>query len=652
MAKMDTNVINLVSSDEEDNDGKTKNKIKSNKNITVKRVKTLNLPQNVNKIQTQTQKVTSPSVLHPPNNNNKKQLLLTQTFKPQKILPHKQSNKEQPQFVISSIKSGITITPVKNKDVSVTKSPNNSIVSNVGSTTIKPRTETVKNVSKPITPPATVHVKPIGSVNVAIAKKPTKRVTPRKISDTVTMRTSSMEKSSDSDMQSRDSLSADSVPHSMLNGKSKRTDEQGEPPMKRPKIAANETKTFHPDYVHLIEACKNADSTKDMDKIVTKLEKYYHRAHTEYVNSKSFNKIVINVTNEIKAEPKLVYMKIKGVLDELRTRRSNGESAEQLIDDPAVKEMDEKKAKKIQTLSDALRVLQGKIRKCEESEVDWDDELNSKYLMTERYKKRACDIYEKLCDLTGESRSAERIVKKPIKFNDTAYPEFNRKLEKFINETKLFPDMFDVLRIMDHCSKLYDYRLSTEDRKQIAQLAFHKVGTLLQKRRKADLYEMVQYFTANESDPAVEDTSLKSKLEENQRHYTKRMKEVIERFSMHHGDSEAKEDEKEKSPVKNVPKTVSSSKKVPTTSSSSCKKPQDPPPVVKDHIDLVNDSIEYISDDGGAAYNNVDEILIDEHDVVDLEKEFLPTITSVTSLHPEAFNNLMNFPSSQSTEIS
>lgn len=62
-----------------------------------------------------------------------------------------------------------------------------------------------------------------------------------------------------------------------------------------------------------------------------------------------------------------------------------------------------------------------------------------------------------------------------------------------------------------------------------AQEAFHEVGTQLQKRRKADLYEMVQYFAANHNDPAGEDPLLKSKLEENQRHGRSRMKEVIER---------------------------------------------------------------------------------------------------------------------------
>lgn len=41
---------------------------------------------------------------------------------------------------------------------------------------------------------------------------------------------------------------------------------------------------------------------------------------------------------------------------------------------------------------------------------------------------------------------------------------------------------------------------------------------------------MVEYFTGNHSDPAVADVSLKVKLEENQRHYNKRMNDVIEKW--------------------------------------------------------------------------------------------------------------------------
>lgn len=40
---------------------------------------------------------------------------------------------------------------------------------------------------------------------------------------------------------------------------------------------------------------------------------------------------------------------------------------------------------------------------------------------------------------------------------------------------------------------------------------------------------MVEYFAPNHNDPAGEDPSLKMKLEENQRHYSRCMKEVIEK---------------------------------------------------------------------------------------------------------------------------
>lgn len=64
-------------------------------------------------------------------------------------------------------------------------------------------------------------------------------------------------------------------------------------------------------------------------------------------------------------------------------------------------------------------------------------------------------------------------------------------------------------------------------------------------------------------------------------------------------------------------------------------------------IDLLNDSVINISD-GVIDISKSDSILIDEEDVVhELEREFYPTIKSVTSLNPNEFNDLMNFESSQ-----
>lgn len=63
----------------------------------------------------------------------------------------------------------------------------------------------------------------------------------------------------------------------------------------------------------------------------------------------------------------------------------------------------------------------------------------------------------------------------------------------------------------------------------IAQDAFIEVGNSLQKRRKTDLYEMVTYFTQNQLDPALEDPSLRTKLDDNLKRNREKMREVIEK---------------------------------------------------------------------------------------------------------------------------
>lgn len=41
---------------------------------------------------------------------------------------------------------------------------------------------------------------------------------------------------------------------------------------------------------------------------------------------------------------------------------------------------------------------------------------------------------------------------------------------------------------------------------------------------------MVAYYTRDERDPALEDSELKTKLEENQKQHNKKMKEVIDKY--------------------------------------------------------------------------------------------------------------------------
>ncbi|XP_067621130.1 daxx-like protein [Eurosta solidaginis] len=333
------------------------------------------------------------------------------------------------------------------------------------------------------------------------------------------------------------------------------------------------------DYEELLRVCRAADTSADMEKLVkSKLPKYYYNVHPDFVRSKGFSKSLRTVITNIQKEPDLVYLHLKTIVDELKVRSKSKEvladtamliKSEEPSDGVAVVERvsvgngivsgngsagsvggassggvaaggDEKVVDPISTgnkhtdeqikkLNKALYILTKRIEVLESAEVDWEDE-DSSYLQVERFKKRACQIYEKICDLTGESKNAHRLVKKPIHFNGTTYTQFNKTLQAYVNRTKEFPDYFDVLRMLEHCNRQYDYALANFEMKRIAHDAFIKIGKLLQSRRRTDLYETVTHFTAHEKDPATIDPALQAKLSENQKKRT-RISDVIEKYA-------------------------------------------------------------------------------------------------------------------------
>lgn len=327
----------------------------------------------------------------------------------------------------------------------------------------------------------------VGDKAHSTVMKQTKRITPHKISSAVSMRANSLEKSSDSDGMSRDSSMANDEKNSnrLENGENnndvannENEDDTYQVSEKRRKIEEEPPKTpLNDEYKSLIEACKAAEQTNEMQQTIEcKLIKYYQGVHPKFVNSKSFRRTVADAVKSIEAKPNLVYVTINNLLQELKTRRKMSKIV--VVDDPDPNPNetitgDQKKDNKVRLLSKALHKLKRKIARLEESEVDFNDEDNSKYMIGERCKKRAWSIYQKICDLTGESKDAQRSVKKPIRFKDSPFREFNHTLEKFVNKTQSFPDMFDVLRCLEHCNKTYDYRLTKEECTRYGSLNRH-----------------------------------------------------------------------------------------------------------------------------------------------------------------------------------
>ncbi|EDV99056.1 GH13649 [Drosophila grimshawi] len=345
--------------------------------------------------------------------------------------------------------------------------------------------------------------------------------------------------------------------------------------------AATTTTTVAPlvtEYAALLQLCRELDKSKDMERLIEiKLMKYYYSVHESFVRSRGFRKQLEQTMVRMRNEPDMIYVHLKGVVEELKVRRKA--KAVQLPDaeqqpqqePPAVtvKQDQEQEQKpnlkqekdhnetveiaaaaapavtassqptttgnkrtdeRIRKLNRTLYTITKRIAVLEEAAVDWNDDDDSSYLQVERYKKRACQIYEKICDLTGESKSAHRQMKQPILFKDTAYPQFNRTLSAFVNRMHEFPDYHDVLQLLEHCNKDKNLGLATFEMKRIAHDAFVKVGRLLQARRRTDLYETVTHFTANSKDPAASDSSLLAKLNDNNKKQTK-ISDILEKFA-------------------------------------------------------------------------------------------------------------------------
>jgi death-associated protein 6 len=257
-----------------------------------------------------------------------------------------------------------------------------------------------------------------------------------------------------------------------------------------------------------VKACRQVEPNDDMKKIIkTKLLKYYHLVHQQFVLSKAFRKMLENSALAVLKDPRSVYSKLQDIINELKSRKKTTTLPPTIIEDetaPPQEEAesqqpetkgtgDEKKDIQLKKLNKGLTRLRKEIERLEEEEVNWDDE-NSPYVKKVKYEKRAVEIYEKICDMTGESVHAHRTVKKPVDFKNSIYKEFNKKLTKKINKENGFPSYYDVYRLLDLCNKTYKYKMNKDKLKVVAEDAFLDVGKLLKQRRRKDLYESAEHW--------------------------------------------------------------------------------------------------------------------------------------------------------------
>ncbi|XP_043233002.1 uncharacterized protein LOC122387155 [Amphibalanus amphitrite] len=201
-------------------------------------------------------------------------------------------------------------------------------------------------------------------------------------------------------------------------------------------------------------------------------------------------------------------------------------------------EEDEKEKRRhrrhVAKLEKTLRRLEREIVRQEEQEVDWDDAAGSSYIVGARLKRRYVQVYRYYCRLVGAAEEAEKLDSRRIRFDGTRYPEINRRIEKFVNRTREFPDFKDVLSLIEQANQRCRLQLGPTALHDQAKEAFQQLGALLQKRRRAALAESMDALTGAEEwrgrDPSAADPTLGEKLAQSAAEGSKKLNEVFSEF--------------------------------------------------------------------------------------------------------------------------
>jgi len=200
---------------------------------------------------------------------------------------------------------------------------------------------------------------------------------------------------------------------------------------------------------------------------------------------------------------------------------------------PSISDKDKRvKKKHKKKLERALALCEKKIRQLEETEVDFDDDNDSVYILEAKYKKRYMEIYRKLAACNKLSSNLERRSDKQFKFEDSKYVNINLKLSKFVNRTKQFPDFVDIRQLVEETNQAQSLNLSEIQIHNEAEHIFQAVGKKLKNRRAHDdcdsLYS--HFKELRPVDPADNDTSLEEKLQNQQLAGKKRIEKVFQDY--------------------------------------------------------------------------------------------------------------------------
>ena len=194
-------------------------------------------------------------------------------------------------------------------------------------------------------------------------------------------------------------------------------------------------------------------------------------------------------------------------------------------------------SKHIKKLELALKKCAKEIKRLEEAEVDWDDENEeSNYVLCAKYKRRYMQLHKKIAEYKKMSSSLDRKCDKKFVCTESRYPEINKKIQKFVNKTKQFPDFHDIRALVLDANK--ELHLSSVQVHEEAQDIFRSVGKRLKGRREIDESNILMSYLPEDQtaaeDPASKDEELNKLLIEQGKLGKKNLEKYFDDFYAKH----------------------------------------------------------------------------------------------------------------------
>lgn len=191
---------------------------------------------------------------------------------------------------------------------------------------------------------------------------------------------------------------------------------------------------------------------------------------------------------------------------------------------------------RIKVLQKKLETLERRINQHAAKEISLQDmgREESPYIQECRLKEEFIRTWKKYCRLTGDDADAVINSRKKMRVSSSPFPEINREVEKYVNRTGSFPNLFDIKSVCLQANNKFHLDIKPVDIQSISVDVFTEVGRKLQKNREKELRATSgNKFTdlaLLEKDPALEDDNLKRKLKHNRKIAKKRTEDVFKDF--------------------------------------------------------------------------------------------------------------------------